>query len=142
MKILREAILLAGTFLPSFLRLATWRIMGFKVGKGCHVSMLSIIVADSIELGPGAVIEALTLIYRPNLLYIGERGRIAGFVRIIGHEGTVHLKPQSFIGLGCLIDCTACFELGDRSQLGPRSTAYSHGGSQLLFNMRYPHRFE
>ena len=141
MNLLKEITLLAGTFLPSPLRLATWRLCGFKVGRGCHVSMLSIVVADRIELGAGAVIEPLSLIYRPQLLSIGERARIAGFVRIIGHEGIVRLHRQSFVGLGCLVDCTAGFELGDRSQLGPRSTVYSHGGSQLLYNMRYPHRF-
>jgi len=141
MKFLKEAILLAGTFLPSPLRLAIWRVFGFKVARGSHVSMFSVVVADQIELGPGAVIEALSLIYRPSRIHLGERSRIGAFVRIIGHEGTVNMKPQSFVGLGCLVDSTVGFELGNRSQLGPRSTIYSHGGSQLLYNMHYPHRF-
>lgn len=132
--------MLAGTFMPSVLRLAVWRLLGFKVGPGSHVSILSIVVAGDIEIGPGAVIDPLTLIYRPTLLHLGERSRIATFVRIIGHQGSVRLRPQSFVGLGTLIDSTAGFELGDRSQLGPRCTVYSHGGCHLFYNVRYPYR--
>jgi hypothetical protein len=35
---------------------------------------------------------------------------------------------------------TGDFELGERSQIGPRSTLYSHGATGLIYNMRYPHR--
>jgi acetyltransferase-like isoleucine patch superfamily enzyme len=115
-------------------------MLGFKVGRGCHVSMFSIVVADRIELGPGAVIAPLTMVYRPTHFSMGERSRIGGFVRIIGWHGNVLLGPQTFVAVGCLIDGTGGFELGERSQIGPRCTLYSHGATGLIFNMRYPHR--
>lgn len=102
--------------------------------------MFSIVVADRIELGPGAVIDPLTLVYRPSFFSMGERSRIAGFVRIIGYGGNVSLGQQSFVALSCLIDISADFELGNRSAIGPRSTLYSHGSTGLIFNIRYPHR--
>jgi carbonic anhydrase/acetyltransferase-like protein (isoleucine patch superfamily) len=71
---------------------------------------------------------------------MGERSRIAGFVRIIGYGGRIELRQQTFIALGCLIDISADFELGSRSQIGPRCILYSHGGTGLIYNMRYPHR--
>jgi acetyltransferase-like isoleucine patch superfamily enzyme len=102
--------------------------------------MGSIVVAESIEIHSGAVIEPLVFIYCPKSFVMGERSRIAGFVRIIGY-GEVELKPQSFIALACLIDCSTRFELGDRSQIGPRGLYYTHGGSRgLTFNKRYPQR--
>src|SRR5262245_1704285 len=102
---LRRLALLLCTVLPSPLRLFVWRCFGFSVGRGAHVSMLSVVIADEIELGPGACIESLTLIYRPTSLVIGERSRIASFVRIIGF-GNVRIARQAFVGLGCLIDCS------------------------------------
>ena len=115
-------------------------MLGFKVGRGSYVAMFSIVVADKIELGPGAVIETLTLVYRPELFSMGERSRIGSFVSIIGHRGQVVLGPQTFVALGCVVDATGDFTLGARSHIGPRSTLYSHGATGLLFNRRYPHR--
>jgi acetyltransferase-like isoleucine patch superfamily enzyme len=136
---LKIIILLLCTVLPSSLRISVLRLMKFKIGRGCRISPGSIVVAESIEMHSGAVIEPLVFIYCPKSFVMGERSRIAGFVRIIGY-GEVELKPQSFIALACLIDCTTRFELGDRSQIGPRGLYYSHGGTGLIFNKRYPHR--
>lgn len=136
---MKRAILLLCTFLPSSLRLAIWRLMGFSVGRGCRVSPMSVVVADQMTLGPGAVIEPLTFIYRPRSFVMGERSRIASFVRIIG-LGVVDVEPQAFIALGCLIDCTTEFHLGARSAIGPRGTYYTHGATGLIFNQRFPHR--
>ena len=140
MHALKFIVLLLCTFTPSPVRLAVWRLLGFKVGRGCRVAMFSVVVADTIEIGPGAIIETLTLVYRPTFFSMGERSRVAGFVRIIGYRGRVSIGPQTFIALGCLIDSTGDFELGSRSAIGPRSLLYSHGASGLIFNVRYPHR--
>lgn len=137
---LNRLLLLLGTFLPSGLRLLLWRVLGHSVGRGCYVAPLSLVVADRIEMAPGAVIETLTMVYRPQRFAVGERARIASFVRIIGYRGQVVLGPQSFIGLGCLVDSSGDFELGPRSQVGPRCTLYTHGATGLLYNARYPHR--
>jgi acetyltransferase-like isoleucine patch superfamily enzyme len=137
---MKLGLLLLCTFVPSWVRLAVWRMLGFKVGRGCRVSIFCVVVADSIELGRGAVIEPLTLIYKPSAFAMGERARIASFVRMIGHHGNLTLGPQSFVAMGCLIDVTGDFYLGDRSAIGPRSTLYSHGATGLIYNVRYPHR--
>jgi acetyltransferase-like isoleucine patch superfamily enzyme len=137
---MKLGLLLLCTFVPSWVRLAIWRLLGFKVGRGCRVSIFSVVVADSIELGRGAVIEPLTLIYKPTIFSLGERARIASFVRIIGHNGNLTLGAQSFVALGCLIDVTGDFQLGERSAIGPRSTLYSHGATGLIYNVKYPHR--
>jgi acetyltransferase-like isoleucine patch superfamily enzyme len=137
---IKLAILLLCTFFPSWARLAVWRMLGFKVGRRCHVSIGSIVIADFIDIGRGAVIEPLTLIYRPRIFCMGERARIAGLVRIIGYHGTLTLGAQSFVALGCLIDVSGDFQLGERSAIGPRSTLYSHGATGLIYNVKYPHR--
>jgi acetyltransferase-like isoleucine patch superfamily enzyme len=138
---LKRLILAACTFAPSALRLLVWRMLGFRIGRGCHVSPCSLIVADMIELGPGAVIGPFTLVYSPLRFRMGERSRIASFVRIIGY-GEADLEQQTFIALGCLIDVTRGykFRLGARSQIGPRGTYYTHGATGLLFNKNYPFR--
>lgn len=141
MRALRLLLMLAGTFLPSPLRVLLWRMLGHRVGRHCRVSMFSIVVADQIEFGRGVIIEPLTLIYCPHKLAVGERCRIAGFVRIIGYGGNVELQSQTFVGLGCLIDCSHGFFLGQRSCVAPRCTIYSHGATALIFNARFPQRF-
>jgi acetyltransferase-like isoleucine patch superfamily enzyme len=138
---LKELIMALCTFAPSSLRLAAWRLLGHRVGPGCRVSPLSLIVADKIELGHGCVIEPFSLIYRPSHFRMGERSRIASFVRIIGY-GRVDLAEQTFIALGCLIEAArhVCFRVGARSEIGPRGTYYTHGRTALLFSVGYPQR--
>lgn len=102
--------------------------------------MFSVVVANSIELGPGCVIDPLTLIFRPQVFRMGERSRIASFVRIIGWQGEILLAPQTFIAMACLIDTTGDVVVGARSQIGPRSILYTHGATGLIHNMRYPRR--
>jgi acetyltransferase-like isoleucine patch superfamily enzyme len=138
---MRDLLLLLCTFLPSALRLKVWSWMGFQVGAGARVAPLSVVVAGSIDIGPGAVIGPLTLIYRPARIRIGQRARIAAFVRIIGY-GELNLEEQTFVALGCLIDLQERhrFALGARSQIGPRGTYYTHGATGLIFNRDYPIR--
>jgi acetyltransferase-like isoleucine patch superfamily enzyme len=140
MNYIKLSILLAATFLPSFLRVVLWRMLGFRIGRGCRIAPFSIIVAQDIHLGDGSVIAPFVFIYRPDLFEMGERSRIAGFVRIIGYRGKMILGPQTFIALGCLLDTTGNIEIGPRSQIGPRSMLYSHGECGLTFNMSYPRR--
>lgn len=87
----------------------------------------------------GAIIETLTLVYCPKLLQLGERSRIASFVRIVGF-GKAILEARAFVGLGNLIDVTDEFYLGDSSQLGPRGIFYTHGSTGLLYNVQFPHK--
>lgn len=138
---MKSALLLLCTLLPSPARILVWRLLGFRVGRGARVSMFSVVMADEIELGDGAVIGPLTLIFRPKRLVLRERCRVSSFVRIMGF-GEIVLEPQSFVGLSCLVDCTAGFFLGARSQLGPNGTYYTHGDTGLIFNVRFPNRFE
>ncbi len=103
--------------------------------------MFNIIVADYLEIQDGCIIEPLTLIFNPKSFKMGERSRIASFVRIIGY-GEFIMQSQSFIALGCLIECSATFTLGERSCIGPRCTIYTHGNTGLIFNVHYPHKLE
>jgi len=116
-----------------------WRLLGMEVGVGCRVSFGSIVVADKIKIDHGAVIEPLTFIFRPESFEMGERARIAGFVRIVGY-GQVVIGPQSFVALGCLIDCTMGFRTGARAGLAPRCTFYTHGSWQLIYNQGQRYR--
>jgi len=135
----KKIILVGCTLLPSTLRLLVWRALGFKVGSRCRVSIFSLVVADHIEIGHGAVIEAFVLIYCPKKLEMGERSRIASFVRIVGF-GAAILCDRTFIGLGNLIDVTDEFYLGESSQMGPRGIYYTHGSTGLLYNVEFPHK--
>ncbi len=140
MGLLKQIVCILGVFLPWSIRAWTWRLLGFKVGKHCNVKLLTLVYADQIEMGPGVVIEPLTLIYKPRRLILEEGVRVASFVRIVGWKGDVHLKRQSFVGIGTIIDLSNGFQLGERSQVGPRNTIYTHGISQLLFSTRLPER--
>lgn len=138
--LLKQIICVLGVFLPWCIRSWTWRLLGFKVSKHCYVSMLTLVYADYIEIGPGVVIESFSLIYKPRRLILEEGVRLASFVKIVGWKGEVHLKRQSFVGLGTLIDLSNGFQLGEHSQVGPRCTIYTHGVSQLTFYNRFPDR--
>ena len=120
-------LLLVSTFFPSFLRVALWRALGFRVGPGCAVSPLTVVVAEEIELGPGVEIAAFSFIYVKKLM-MGERSSIASFVRVIG-RGTGMFGRQTFVGMGCMIEVRTEFRLGDRTGLGPRGTYFTHGDS-------------
>lgn len=137
---MKNIILFICTIFPSNLRLLVWRLLGFKVGKRAHVSIFSLVVADFIDIGSGAAIDSLTFIYRPSNLIIGKRARIGSFIRIIGRRGDINLGPQTFLGLGCLIDSTGGFSLGSRSQIAPRTMIYTHGVSPLGFNVKFSQR--
>jgi len=139
MRAFKRLLLLLCTFAPSCLRLAVWRLLGFSVGRGSKVAMFSIVVADHIEFGAGAVIDTLTLVYAPSVFSMGERARVASFVRIIGF-GKLLLGPQTFVCLGCLIDTSGDVTVGARTQLGPRGMVYSHGANGLIFNIHIPQR--
>ena len=139
MSSLKFFVLLACTALPSRLRVAVWRLLGMEVGVGCRVSIGSIVVAERINLDHGAVIKPLTVIFRPMSFEMGERARIASFVRIIGY-GKVAIGAQSLVALGCMIDCTSDFRTGARAGLGPRGTYYTHGSWQLIYNLGQKYR--
>jgi hypothetical protein len=42
--------------------------------------------------------------------------------------------------MGTIIDLSNGFILGERSQIGPRSTIYTHGMSPMIFSIRFPKR--
>jgi acetyltransferase-like isoleucine patch superfamily enzyme len=139
MSTFKAAALLICTFFPSRLRIAVWRLLGMEVGVGCRISAGSIVVADHIKLDHGATIEPLTFIFRPKSFEMGERARIAAFVRITGY-GEAVIGPQSFVAMGCMIDCTMAFRTGSRVGLGPRGTFYTHGSWQLIYNLGNKYR--
>ena len=97
---MKTFLLLTCTFFPSTLRLFIWKIIGFKVGKKTHVSILTVVVADFIDIGSGSSIDALSFIYRPSNLQIGKRVRVGSFVRIIGRGGEIIIFRSFTCGRG------------------------------------------
>ena len=129
----RTLLLLFATFLPSVVRIMIWRVLGFRVGTGCYISPFSVIAADYIEFESGVRVDPFCLIYAPRQLTMGERCRVASFVRILGY-GSCAFGAQTLIGMSSLIniDTSTEFRLGRHSGLGPRSTYFTHGGNHGL----------
>jgi len=104
------------------------RILGYRIGKGARISFLSVVVADSIELGEDAIIDPLTFIYGLKKLLIGDHGRIAIFSIIYG-QGQLEMASRTLVSVNCLIECGKGRRviMADFSCFGPRNTIYTHG---------------
>jgi acetyltransferase-like isoleucine patch superfamily enzyme len=136
---LKHLILALCTFVPSCVRLWIWRLLGMEVGPGCRIGMFSLVVADTIKLGPGVVIEPFAMIYGPESVELGERCRISYFVTILG-SGRLVMRPQSYVIIGAMIDTTHGCTLGERAAVGARCILMTHGDSQLTYTLGYTFR--
>jgi acetyltransferase-like isoleucine patch superfamily enzyme len=122
---INSVFLLFSTFLPSFLRVLLLRMLGHKIGRNVHISMLTILHAPKIELGDGVRIGPLNIIKCGDELKIGFSSGISFLVIIYG-RGSFHLGERSYISVKTFIDTTGGVEIGDYCGTGPGTMIFSH----------------
>jgi acetyltransferase-like isoleucine patch superfamily enzyme len=136
-------LLLCATILPSRLRLALWKLMGFKVGKNCWVSPFSVVVAESIEIGNDVSIFPLSVIYNLGCVKLGDASIISylGLIYSSNPKGEFIAGNRFAMGMLAMVDCTAGVYVGDFVAIGPRSIIYTHANA-LPTAHGYSNRFD
>lgn len=131
------------TLLPSRMRLWLWGALGFKVGKNCWISPLSIVVTDKLEIGNNVQIFPLAVIFNLGLFRLGN-GSIISYLGLIYSSNPVgeFCAGERFaMGMLAMIDCTSGVNVGDFVAIGPRSIIYTHANA-FPTSHGYSNRFE
>ncbi len=122
---INSAFLLLSTFLPSFLRVLLLRVLGHKVGRNVHISILTVLHAPKIELGDHVRIGPLNIVKCGGEVKIGFSSGISFLVIIYGRGG-FRLGARSYVSVKTFIDTTGGVEIGDYSGTGPGTMIFSH----------------
>ncbi len=120
-----SAFLYLSTFLPSFLRVCLLRMLGNKIGRKVHISILTILHAPKIEIDDNVRIGPLNLIRCGQEVKIGFSAQISFLVIIYG-RGFFHLGGRSYVSIKTFIDTTGGVEIGEYSGTGPGTMIFSH----------------
>ncbi len=122
---INSVFLYLSTFLPSFLRVCLLRMLGNKIGRNVHISILTILHAPRIEMGDNVRIGPLNLIKCGQEVKIGFSAQISFLVIIYG-RGPFHLGARSYVSIKTFIDTTGGVEIGEYSGTGPGTMIFSH----------------
>jgi acetyltransferase-like isoleucine patch superfamily enzyme len=122
---IKSAFLLFFTFLPSFLRVLLLRMLGHKIGRNVHISILTVLHAPKIEIGHDVRIGPFNIIKCGDEVKIGFRSGISFLVIIYGRGG-FRLGARSYVSVKTFIDTTGGVEIGDYSGTGPGTMIFSH----------------
>lgn len=122
---INSAFLFLSTFLPSFLRVLLLRMLGHKIGKNVHISILTILHAPKIEMDDDVRIGPFNIIKCGDEIKIGFSSQISFLVIIYG-RGSFHLGARSYVSIKTFIDTTGGVEIGDYSGTGPGTMIFSH----------------
>ena len=122
---IKSAFLLFFTFLPSFLRVLLLRMLGHKIGRNVHISILTVLHAPKIEIGDNVRIGPLNIIECGDEVKIGFSSQISFLVIIYG-RGSFRLGARSYVSVKTFIDTAGGVEIGDYSGTGPGTMIFSH----------------
>jgi len=122
---INSAFLLLSTFLPSFLRVLLLRMLGHRIGRNVHISILTILHAPKIEIGDDVRIGPLNIIKCGDEVKIGFSSGISFLVIIYG-RGYFHLGARSYVSIKTFIDTTGGVQIGNYSGTGPGTMIFSH----------------
>ncbi len=139
MKTIKLLILVFSSIFPSPVRIFLLRMMGHKIAYSAKLGLLSIIIANKIEIGEYSKIGSLTIIKCDKSLILKDNAEISSFDLIYG-EGSLIMDSATYIGPKCVLNVTRDISLGYYSGIGPGSYLYTHG-VWLPYTEGYPRRF-
>lgn len=141
--------------LPSFLKVAYYRMRGARIGKNVRIAPLSVLMCDDIEIGDGCRIGMLTFV-RARKLRLGNRVRIGSMVAMdtgevaIGHDSVIMeqtvvggmLTPRSSLFIGCrvkvfpycFLNPTESIVIEDDVGVGGSTYLFTHGSWQSVLD--------
>jgi acetyltransferase-like isoleucine patch superfamily enzyme len=100
-------------------------MLGHKIGKNVHISILTVLHAPKIEIGDDVRIGPFNIIECGDEVKIGFSSGISFLVIIYG-RGSFHLGARSYVSVKTFIDTTGGVEIGDYSGTGPGTMIFSH----------------
>ena len=133
--VLKKAVMLLLTVFPSPVRIVTYRMLGFKIGKRVTVSIGAVLVADDMVIDDYANVRALTLV-NVHRLEMGRYSIIASLA-VVNGRGSLFMSDRCRVSTSCLLDCTDDIRLGHYCGIGPRNNLYTHA-SYLPVTLGYP----
>jgi len=141
--------------LPSFLKVAYYRMRGARIGRNVRIGPLSVLLCNDIQIGDGCRIGMLTFI-RARRLRLGNRVRIGSMVAVdtgevaIGHDSVIMeqtvvggmLTPRSRISIGCrvkvfpycFLNPTEPIVIEDDVGVGGSTYLFTHGSWQSVLD--------
>ena len=122
---LERLLLLAGTLLPSPLRIALLRALGHRVGKRVRIAMLTVLCAEKITIDDEVRIGPLNIIRSGSEVTLGYSSEIS-FMVIIHGRGAFRLGERSYVSVQTFIDLAGGVTIGSYSGTGPRTMIFSH----------------
>lgn len=114
------------TPLPSCLKVAAYRALGARIGRGARIAPFAVLVARDIELGPMAKIKPLTVITGLSRFRLGAYAGISNLC-VLNGPASFEMGPRSFMGPGCMVDLDESVTIGEHSGISPRTTILTHG---------------
>lgn len=100
-------------------------MLGHKIGRNVHISILTILHAPKIQMGDNVRIGPLNIIKCGDEVKIGFSSQISFLVIIYG-RGSFHLGARSYVSVKTFIDTAGGVEIGDYSGTGPGTMIFSH----------------
>jgi acetyltransferase-like isoleucine patch superfamily enzyme len=125
------------SWMPSKLKVAAYRILGARIGRGVRMGMGSVIVARDfkrIKIGDYSTISSFSVIACDEI-ELGEDCSIGPFVWIYGgsllwmvpRESKLKIGDVTYIGARSIINATRDVSIGDFTGIGGGTTIYTHG---------------
>ena len=100
-------------------------MLGHKIGRNVHISILTVLHAPKIEIGDNVRIGPLNIIKCGDEVKIGFSSQISFLVIIYG-RGSFRLGARSYVSVKTFIDTAGGVEIGDYSGTGPGTMIFSH----------------
>ena len=100
-------------------------MLGHKIGRNVHISILTVLHAPKIEIGDNVRIGPFNIIKCGDEVKIGFSSGISFLVIIYG-RGSFRLGARSYVSVKTFIDTTGGVEIGDYSGTGPGTMIFSH----------------
>jgi acetyltransferase-like isoleucine patch superfamily enzyme len=142
-KYLAKTGLMLFSYLPSGMRLLSYRILGAKIGKGCYIGMGSYVIPyysgfDAIELSDGVSIGDNVVICAKRV-FLGKDAEIKDNSKITG-ETSFSMGDYSYVGENTLINLRRKVSIGNEAGVGANCSLYTHGVWLPALD-RYPRKF-
>src|SRR3989442_4515348 len=137
--------------LPSFLKVAYYRLRGHRIGRRVRIGPLAVLIAQSVEIGDDTTIGFATIL-RGRSIRIGRHVRIGSMVFFdvrafeIGDDAKINeqvyaggpMLPESFLKLGkrtivmqfSFLNPTKPLVVGDDTGIGGHCLLFTHGSWQ------------
>lgn len=123
---MKKIISIFASFLPNFLKIPLYRLIGYRIGKKVKIKFMTLILADKVNIGDNVRIGALN-VFKMKELSIGENSTIRSLNMAIGRKKLKIGNRVQIVGPFTFMNLAEDIELDDGCGIGSHSIFYTHG---------------